>query len=577
MDYMAAYRQWLKDFAKDAETVEDLKAIAGDEQEIEDRFYRELEFGTAGMRGVLGAGTNRMNVYNVRRATKALAKYICSFEGGPARGVVIACDSRIKSDEFAREAALVLAASGVKARLFESLRPVPVLSYSVRKTGAIAGIVITASHNPSRYNGYKVYWEDGGQMPPERAAEITARIAETTYAESQPMDEAAALDAGLLQIVGKELDDAYIRDVKKLCVNPELAREMGKTLKIVYTPLHGSGNLPVRRILDEIGMQNVYVVPEQELPDGRFPTVRVPNPEESDAFALAVALQKKLGADLCVGTDPDCDRVGVACLTKSGEVRLLNGNQIGCVLLHYILSQKAERGELPKNAAAVKSIVSTEMARAICRDFGVELIDVLTGFKFIAEQIHLFETTGSHTFMFGFEESYGFLSGTDVRDKDGVNACMLIAEAAAYYKTKGKTLVDGIDELFEKYGHYGDRIVSVTLPGKDGLEKMQRVMSTLRADPPKAFAGAAVTALRDYQAGTRTLSDGAVEALTLPRSNVLYFELAGGGWICVRPSGTEPKIKLYVNAVSDSAETTAQLLDAYAHAAQAAMEAASDA
>ena len=572
MDYMTGYREWLTAFANDAETIQDLESIRADEKEIEDRFYRELEFGTAGMRGVLGAGKNRMNVYNVRRATKALAKYVLSFEGGAERGVVIAYDSRIKSDVFAREAALVLAASGVKAMLFESLRPVPVLSYSVRKTGAIAGIVITASHNPSRYNGYKVYWEDGGQMPPERAKEITARIAETSYDESLPMDWDKAIESGLLKIVGKELDDSYIADVKKLCVNPELARELGETLKIVYTPLHGSGNIPVRRIFDEIGMKNVYVVPEQELPDGNFPTVRVPNPEESDAFQLAVAMQKELGADLCVGTDPDCDRVGVACLTADGSVRLLNGNQIGCVLLHYILSQKAKRGELPANAAAVKSIVSTEMARAICKDFGVELVDVLTGFKFIAEQIHLYETTGKHTFMFGFEESFGFLSGTDVRDKDGVNACMLIAEAAAYYKTKGKTLVDGVDELYEKYGYYGDKVVSVTLPGKDGLDKMQKLMATLRAEPPKAFAGMEVSALRDYQAGTRTLSCGCVEKLTLPASNVLYFELKDGGWICVRPSGTEPKIKLYVNAVSDSADKTKSLLEAYAQAAKDAME-----
>ena len=573
MDYMAAYRQWLTDFADDAETVADLQAIAGDEKEIEDRFYRELEFGTAGMRGVLGAGTNRLNIYNVRRVTKALAKYIHTTPDGAARGVAIAYDSRIKSDVFAKEAALVLAANGVKAFLFESLRPVPVLSFTIRHLNCIAGIVITASHNPKQYNGYKAYWTDGGQMPPESVKGITDRLPETTYAESLPMDEQEALDKGLLTYIGKEVDDAYIAEVKKLAVNPDLARELGKTLKIVYTPLHGSGNIPVRRIFDEIGMKNVYVVKEQELPDGNFPTVKVPNPEDPAAFTLALKMQKELGADLCVGTDPDCDRVGIACMTENGEARLLNGNQIGCVLLHYILSQKKERGELPANAAAVKSIVSTEMARAICKDFGVELIDVLTGFKYIAEQIHLFETTGSHTFMFGFEESYGFLSGTHARDKDGVNACMLIAEAAAYYKTKGKTLVDGIDELYEQYGYYGDKVVSVTLPGKDGLARIQTVMKDLRADPPREFAGTAVTALRDYQAGTRTLADGTVEALTLPKSNVLYFELEDGGWICVRPSGTEPKIKLYVNAVSDSAEKTQALLSAYADAAQKAMEA----
>ena len=457
--------------------------------------------------------------------------------------------------------------------LYESLRPVPVLSFTIRHLNCIAGIVITASHNPKQYNGYKAYWTDGGQMPPESVKGITDRLPETTYAESLPMDEQEALDKGLLVYIGKEVDDAYIAAVKKLAVNPELAREMGKTLKIVYTPLHGSGNIPVRRIFDEIGMKNVYVVKEQELPDGNFPTVKVPNPEDPAAFTLALKMQQELGADLCVGTDPDCDRVGIACMTKDG-VRLLNGNQIGCVLLHYILSQKAERGELPANAAAVKSIVSTEMARAICKDFGVELIEVLTGFKYIAEQIHLFETTGSHTFMFGFEESYGFLSGTHARDKDGVNACMLIAEAASYYKTKGKTLVDGIDELYEKYGYYGDKVVSVTLPGKDGLAKIQTVMANLRANPPKAFAGTAVAALRDYQAGTRVLADGSCEALTLPKSNVLYFELADGGWICVRPSGTEPKIKLYVNAVSGNAEKTQELLAAYAQAAEDAMDAA---
>ena len=573
MEPMKLYEKWLKDYANDAETVADLLSIKDDPKEIEDRFYRELEFGTAGMRGVLGAGTNRLNIYNVRRVTRALAKYILTTPDGAQRGVAIAYDSRNKSDVFAKETALVLANSGVKAFLYESLRPVPVLSFTIRHLNCIAGVVITASHNPKQYNGYKAYWTDGGQMPPESVKGITDRLPDTTDAESLPMDEKEAIEKGLLTYIGKEVDDAYIAEVKKLAVNPDLARELGKTLKIVYTPLHGSGNIPVRRIFDEIGMKNVYVVKEQELPDGNFPTVKVPNPEDPAAFTLALKMQKELGADLCVGTDPDCDRVGIACMTENGEARLLNGNQIGCVLLHYILSQKKERGELPANAAAVKSIVSTEMARAICKDFGVELIDVLTGFKYIAEQIHLFETTGSHTFMFGFEESYGFLSGTHARDKDGVNACMLIAEAAAYYKTKGKTLVDGIDELYEQYGYYGDKVVSVTLPGKDGLAKIQTVMKDLRADPPREFASTAVTALRDYQAGTRTLADGTVEALTLPKSNVLYFELEDGGWICVRPSGTEPKIKLYVNAVSDSAEKTQALLSAYADAAQKAMEA----
>ena len=567
MEAMKIYQQWFADFADDPQTIADLKAIENDPAEIEDRFYRELEFGTAGMRGVLGAGTNRLNIYNVRRVTRALAKYILTTPDGKDKGVAIAYDSRNMSDVFAKQAALVLCAAGVKVFLFESLRPVPVLSFTIRHLKCIAGIVITASHNPKQYNGYKAYWTDGGQMPPESVKGITDRIPETTYAESVPMDEQAALDAGLLNYIGKDVDDAYIAAVKKLSVNPELAREVGKDLKIVYTPLHGSGNIPVRRIFDEIGMKNVYVVPEQELPDGNFPTVRVPNPEESDAFRLALQMQKELGADLCVGTDPDCDRVGIACMTADGTPRLLNGNQIGCVLLHYILSQKKERGELPENAAAVTTIVSTNMAAAIAKSFGCKMIEVLTGFKYIAEQIHLFETTGCNTFQFGFEESFGYLSGTDVRDKDGVNACMLIAEAACYYKKNfGKTLVDAIDMLYQQYGYYGDKVVSFVCPGKDGLETMQNLMASLRDNPPTEIGGAKVVALRDYQKSTRVEGDK-VETLTLPKSNVLYFELENDAWVCVRPSGTEPKIKLYVNAVSDAAEKTQALLKEYADAA----------
>ena len=572
MEPMKLYQQWLKDYADDPETVADLMSIKDDPKEIEDRFYRDLEFGTAGMRGVLGAGTNRLNIYNVRRVTRALAKYILTTPDGAQRGVAIAYDSRIKSDVFAKQTALVLANAGVKAYLYESLRPVPVLSFTIRHLNCIAGVVITASHNPKQYNGYKAYWTDGGQMPPESVKGITDRLPDTTDAESLPMDEQEAIAKGLLQYIGKEVDDAYIAAVKKLSVNPELAREMGKTLKIVYTPLHGSGNLPVRRIFKEIGMENVYVVPEQELPDGSFPTVVVPNPEDPRAFELALKMQKELGADLCVGTDPDCDRVGIACMTDNG-LRLLNGNQIGSILLHYILSQKKERGELPANAAAVTTIVSTEMARAIAEDYGVKLIKVLTGFKYIAEQIHIFETTGCNTFMFGFEESYGYLSGTDVRDKDGVNACMLIAEAASWYKKMyNKTLADAIDMLYEKYGYYGDKVTSFVLPGKDGLEKMQHTMSALREDPPKDFAGEKVVAVRDYQTSVRTTVDGRTETLTLPKSNVLYFELENKAWICVRPSGTEPKIKLYVNAVSDSADKTKALLNAYSDAAVKLLE-----
>ena len=572
MEPIKLYEQWLTDFADDPETVQDLLSIRDDPKEIEDRFYRELEFGTAGMRGVLGAGTNRLNKYNVRRVSRALAKYILTTPDGAQKGVAIAYDSRRKSTEFAREAALVLCAAGVKVFLYDSLRPVPVLSFTVRHLKCIAGIVITASHNPAQYNGYKVYWTDGAQMPPESVKGITDRLPDTSYAESLPMDEKEALDKGLLTYIGKDVDDAYIAAIRKLAVNPELTKEMGQTLKIVYTPLHGSGNIPVRRIFDEIGMKNVYVVKEQELPDGEFPTVVVPNPEDPRAFKLALEMQKELGADLCVGTDPDCDRVGIACMTDQG-LRLLNGNQIGCILLHYILSQKKERGTLPENAAAVTTIVSTDMARAIAESFGCKMIEVLTGFKYIAEQIHLFETTGCNTFMFGFEESFGYLSGTDVRDKDGVNACLLIAEAACWYKKMyNKTLADAIDLLYEQYGYYGDKVASFVLPGKDGLEKMKTVMAALRENPPKDFAGEKVVATRDYQASVRTTADGKTETLTLPKSNVLYYELENKAWVCVRPSGTEPKIKLYVNAVSDDPEKTATLLNAYADAAVKLLE-----
>ncbi|MBR2572540.1 MAG: phospho-sugar mutase [Clostridia bacterium] len=572
MGYKEAYQQWLTDFADDAATVAELQSIAGDEKEIEDRFYTGLAFGTAGMRGVLGAGLNRMNAYNVRRATAALAQYILKTPGQAERGVAIAYDSRRCSPEFAKETALTLAARGVKAYLYESLRPVPVLSFTIRHLKTIAGVVITASHNPPQYNGYKVYWEDGGQMPPERAGEITRLIDATPFKEAVAMDEKEAIEKGLLVYIGAEVDDAYMAAVKKLSVNPDLVREMGSQLKIVYTPLHGSGNIPVRRVLRELGYTQVYVVPEQEKPDGNFPTVRVPNPEDPAAFTLALKLQAELGADCVFGTDPDCDRVGIAVLDGEGQAHILNGNQIGCLLLNYILSQKSQRGELPKNAAAVKSIVSTEMARTICKHYGVEMIDVLTGFKFIAEQIHEFETTGSHTFVFGFEESFGFLSGTDVRDKDGVNACLLIAETAAWYKKQGKTLYDALMALFGEYGFYGDKVTSFALAGKDGLEKSRHIMQSLRDNPPSEFAGVKVLAVRDYQKSER-VQGGKAEPITLPKSNVLYYELEDGGWICVRPSGTEPKIKLYVNAVTGAQADTQALLSRLSDAAVALLEA----
>ncbi len=553
MSYPEQYAAWRDNAALTAQEHRELADIAADANEIEDRFYRDLAFGTAGMRGVLGMGTNRMNRFTVGRLTLALAESVRE-AGGEGRGVAIGYDSRRFSPEFAKEVALILAARGVRAYLFDGLRPVPLLSFAVRHLHCMAGVVITASHNPPQYNGYKVYWQDGGQLPPERAERVMARLAEFGYFDAAPMDEGEATEKGLLTMIGGAVDDAYIAAIKRLSVNPQLAREMGKELKVVYSPLHGSGNLPVRRILKEIGIENVYVVPEQEMPDGAFPTVRVPNPEERDALDMAIKLQEKLGADLSVASDPDCDRVGVACLTATGEARLLDGNQIGCVLLHYILSQKKALGTLPANAAVVKSIVSTDMARAICEDFGAEQFEVLTGFTFIAEKIQQFEETGSHTFQFGFEESYGYLSGTDVRDKDGVNACMLIAEAACFYKQRGMTLVDAIEALYAQYGYFGERTISLTFPGKDGLKKMQGIMFGLRKNPPAAIGPARVVKLRDY----------------MPESDVLYFEL-DGGWACVRPSGTEPKIKVYAGAVSRSHEETKALLDQYTSALKGAL------
>ena len=562
-----AYEQWLKDFADDRETVDELLSIQNDEKEIEDRFYTDLSFGTDGLRGVLGAGSNRMNCYVVRRATQALAKYILSTPGQAERGVVIAYDSRRFSDRFARQAALVLCKMGVKVYLFESLRPVPMLSFAVRHLKAIAGIVITASHNPAQYNGYKVYWEDGGQMPPERADKILELIRQTTYQESAPMDEDKALASGLLQIIGKDVDDAYMACVESLAISPELDREMGDKLTIVYTPLHGSGNIPVRRALADMGFTRVFVVPEQEKPDPTFHTVRVPNPEDPAAFKLALELQKKVHADLVFGTDPDCDRVGIAVLDGEGRVHALSGNQIGCLLLHYILDRRRANGTLPKNAAAVKSIVSTELARAICDDYGCAMVETLTGFKFIAEKIEQFTETGEHTFVFGFEESCGYLSGTEVRDKDGVNASLLIAETAAWYKKQDMTLYDALEAIYKKYGYYDSRVTSFALSGMDGLQKMGALMSDLREKVPSEFAGKRVLAVRDYLKGERVDTQGSVSALEQGKSNVLYYELEDGAWICVRPSGTEPKVKLYVNAMSASHEETDKQLQALSDAA----------
>ncbi len=554
------YEQWLKDFADDAETVRELLEIRDDEKEIEDRFYTELSFGTAGMRGVLGAGMNRMNKYNVRRATKGLAGHLLKNPADAARGVVIAYDSRRFSAEFARDTALVLCAEGVPAFLFDALRPVPILSFAVRHLHAAAGVVITASHNPPQYNGYKVYGEDGAQVAPEIAESITRVIRATKYTECRLMDEQEALDKGLLKIIGnKEVDDDYIARIKTLSINPELLKKEGPSLNIVYTPLHGSGNVPVRRVLKEIGLTNVAVVKEQEMPDPNFSTIKVPNPEDPGAYELAFKKAAEVGASVIFATDPDCDRLGVAVKDGSGEWHLLSGNQIGCVLLHYILSSKQKSGTLPANGAAVKSIVSTSLANRICESFHVKLFETLTGFKFIGEKIQQFMDSGDYTFLFGFEESYGFLSSTFVRDKDGVNASLLISEVACACMAEGITLYDRVQQIFREYGYYVENVVSTTLPGKDGLTRMKEIMTGLRNNPPKEIAGLKVTAVRDYLKGTR-MSGGTEEPTGLPISDVLYFELEKGCWVCVRPSGTEPKIKLYVNS-NDSEQAKAEELN----------------
>ena len=550
------YEQWLKDFAGDAETVAELESIRNDEKEIEDRFYTELSFGTAGMRGVLGAGMNRMNKYNVRRATKGLAGFLKEDPENAKRGVVIGYDSRNFSAEFAKDTALTLCAEGVPALLFDALRPVPLLSYAVRHLNAAAGIVITASHKPPQYNGDKVSGEDGAQVGPETAEGITRVIRATKYTDCVLMDEQEALAKGLLKIIGnREVDDDYMEQEKTLVIQPEMLARMGRKLSIVYTPLHGSGNVPVRRVLKELGIEKLAVVTEQEMPDGNFSTLTcAPNPENPEAFTLAFRLADQVGATVIFATDPDCDRLGVAVKDGTGEWRLLTGNQIGCVLLHYILSTRKKQGKLPANAAACKSIVSTSLANRICDSFGVKMFEVLTGFKFIGEKIQQFQDTGDYTFQFGFEESYGFLSSTFVRDKDGVNASLLVTEVAAACEEEGITLYDRMQQIFREYGYYVEKVVSATLPGKDGLTRIREIMAGLRENHPTEIGGMKVTAVRDYLKGVRTCG-GTSEPTGLPASDVLYFELENGCWVCVRPSGTEPKIKLYVNTnAKDKAE-----------------------
>ena len=556
MNARKIYKFWLTDSYFDEQTKEELRSIAGDEKEIEERFYRDLEFGTGGLRGIIGAGTNRMNIYTVRKATQGLANFIMK-EKAQEKGVAIAYDSRNMSPEFAKEAALCLAANGIRAYIFPSLRPTPMLSFALRELGCTAGIVVTASHNPPEYNGYKVYWEDGAQITSPKDKEIIGEVnAITDYAQVRTTSRREAEKAGLYQVIGEEMDDKYMEALKKLVLHPEIIKKEAENLRIVYTPLHGTGNLPVRRVLRELGFANVYVVKEQELPDGNFPTVSYPNPEDKDAFALALKLAKEVDADIVLATDPDADRLGVyAKDTATGEYESFTGNMSGMLILEYQLARRKALGTLPENGAVVTTIVSGKMAREITQAYQVELIETLTGFKYIGEQIKFFEQNQEHEYVFGYEESYGCLVGTHARDKDAVVAVMALCEAAAYWKSQGMTLCDKMQELFETYGYYQENLCTVTLKGQNGARQIAEMMENIRAHVPKSVGGLKVVQFRDYREDVKLdMVRGEKTGTGLPKSNVLYFELEKGAWCCVRPSGTEPKIKFYIGVKGESKE-----------------------
>ncbi len=562
MDARKTYEFWLADSYFDEDTKAELRGIAEDASEIEERFYRDLEFGTGGLRGIIGAGTNRMNIYTVRKATQGLANFILK-ENAQEKGVAIAFDSRNMSPEFAEEAALCLAANGIKAYIFPSLRPTPMLSFALRELGCTAGIVVTASHNPPEYNGYKVYWEDGAQITFPKDKEIIGEVnAITDYGQVKTMDLEAAKAAGLYQVIGRDMDDKYMAALEKLAIHPEIMKEEGKNLKIVYTPLHGTGNLPVRRVLEELGFANVYVVEEQALPDGNFPTVSYPNPEDKNAFALALKLAKEVDADIVLATDPDADRLGVyAKDSRTGEYMSFTGNMSGMLILEYILSQRKALGTLPENGAVVTTIVSGKMAGEITKAYDVDLIETLTGFKYIGEQIKFFEQNLDHEYVFGYEESYGCLVGTHARDKDAVVAVMALCEVAAFCRHQGMTLCDKMKELFETYGYYKEGLCTVTLKGQDGAKKIASMMEGIRGNVPKTVGGLAVTRFRDYKEDVLLdCINGTKNATGLPRSNVLYFELEGGAWCCIRPSGTEPKIKFYIGVKGTDEESAEKKL-----------------
>jgi len=567
-DYKKIYEEWLSNPYFDEATKEELRAIADDENEIKERFYMDLEFGTAGLRGIIGAGINRMNIYVVRRATQGLANYIIK-QGGASKGVAIAYDSRRMSPEFADEAARTLAANGIMAYKFESLRPTPELSFAVRELGCIAGINVTASHNPPEYNGYKVYWEDGAQFTPPHDKGVTEEVlAIEDLSSVKTMTASDAKAAGLYKVIGAEIDDKYIANVKAQVVNQDAINQMQDSIKIVYTPLHGTGNIPVRRVLKEIGFEHVYVVPQQELPDGEFPTVSYPNPEAEEAFALGLSMAKELDADLVLATDPDADRLGVYVKdSKSGEYIPLTGNMSGSLLCEYVLSQKAAKNAIPADGEVVKSIVTTNLVDAVADAYNCKLVECLTGFKWIGQQVLKEERTGVGHYMFGLEESYGCLIGTYARDKDAVSASVALCEAAAYYKTKNMTLWDAMVAMYEKYGYYKDAVKSIGLKGIEGLAKIQSIMETLRNNTPTEVGGYHVISARDYKLDTiKDMVTGEVKPTGLPASNVLYYDMNDAAWLCVRPSGTEPKIKFYYGikgtSLEDAEEKSAALGEA---------------
>lgn len=563
MNWKQEFSRWLSYAELDVELKEQLENMKQDEKKIEDSFYKNLEFGTGGMRGELGAGTNRLNVYTVRKATQGLAKFIEKLgEEAKERGVVVAYDSRHKSPEFAMEVAATLGAHGIKTYVFESLRPTPVLSFAVRHLHTVSGIVLTASHNPPEYNGYKVYGDDGGQLPPKEADELISYVNAVEDELTVEVADVEQLKAeGLLHIIGQEVDDAYAAELNDVIINKEMVQKVGKDLKIVFTPLHGTSNLSVRRGLEEVGFTDVTVVKEQELPDPNFSTVKSPNPEEHAAFEYAIRDGEKIGADVLIATDPDADRLGVAVRNHDGEFQVLTGNQTGALMLDYLLSQKKENGTLPENGVVLKTIVTSEIGRTIAKAYGLDTVDTLTGFKFIGEKIKQYEESGQYEFQFGYEESYGYLIRPFCRDKDAVQSVLFACEVAAYYKSQGKTLYDGLLEVFEKYGFFREDLVSLTLKGKDGAEQIQEMMATFRENPPKEVAGLTVVAVEDYKASIVTsLQDGHKEEIHLPKSNVLKYQLEDGSWFCLRPSGTEPKIKFYFGVKDNSLQNSERKL-----------------